>query len=177
MKKLARLAFVWAVAASGLVACRGDLTNPGIELPGHFFAQMQGHKDTSATGDALFYETVEDGAEVLTLFLTTPGSKFQMSFKIRDYDRQTGQHEIGLNPDRYPGEYSYTANGQRVRYDIVGGTFSLSSITQREIKGEFNFQATAIDGLEPGAAAQIQGTFTAACDGDCLAGGGPPPGS
>lgn len=176
MRKFARAVVVSALAIGAVSACRGDITNPRVETPGDFFVEIEGHKDTTAVGEAFFYPTVEDGSEVLTLLLVTQGAKFQLSFAIRDYDGTESQHDVSLDPQKYTGSYYYSGNGERVTYEIVGGIIDLEDVQRLTIEGEFNFEAVAVDGPNEGSIGRIQGTFRAVCDGECV-GGGPPPGS
>ena len=177
MRKLALGALASALAVGGGSACRGDLTNPGIENPGDFFVEIGGHKDTTVAGDALFYQTVEDGAELLSLFLVTRGARFQLAFAIRDFDGREGQHDLSLDPGRYTGSYYYGGAGDRVVYEITGGTFTLDKVERLTLEGEFAFESVATDGSNPGAPGQITGWFRAVCDGECVGGGGGGPGS
>ena len=165
------------LAVGAMSSCRGDITNPRIEQPGHFFVEIRGHSDTTITGHAFFYPTMQDGTEVLTILLTTAGATFQLSFAIRDYDGTESQHDLELDPQRYSGSYYYSGNGERVVYEIVGGIIDLTSVERLTIEGEFNFEGLAVEGAFEGTTGTIQGTFRAVCDGECVGGGGPPPGS
>ena len=128
MKKLALAAMVSMVALGVGSACRGDLTNPGIESPGDFFVEIDGHRDTTIAGDALFYQTAQDGSEVLSILLVTSGARFQLSFAIRDFSGQPEEHDLSLTPGRYEGSYFYGPTGDRVTYEITGGTISLTDV-------------------------------------------------
>ena len=177
MMRLARLAVLSTIVVGAVSACRGDITNPRVEIPGHFSVQITGHKDTSIVGQTFFYPTVEDGTEVLTLLLVTQGATFQLAFAIRDFDGQEGQHDVSLDPQQYTGSYYYSGNGERVTYEIVGGILDLQDVQRLTMEGEFDFDAVAVSGPHEGTTSTIQGSFVAVCDGECVGGGGPPPGS
>ena len=177
MKKLALLAMVSTVALGGGSACRGDLTNPGRESPGDFFVEIGGPKDTTVAGSALFYQTVADGTELLSVILVTSGARFQLAFAIRDFDRQIGEHNLSETPDRYSGSYYYGGAADRATFEITGGTISLTRLTKLTLEGEFSFESVATEGPNVGSIGQITGWFRAACDGECVGSGGQPPGS
>ena len=177
MKKLALVALMSTVALGGGSACRGDLTNPGLESPGDFFAEIDGPRDTTVAGEALFYQTVSEGSELLSFILVTRGARFQLVFEIRDFDRQTGEHDLSLAPERYSGNYYYGGAADRATFEITGGTISLTALSKLRLEGEFSFESVATEGPNVGSTGQITGWFKAVCDGECVGSGGQPPGS
>ena len=81
MKKLALAAVLSTVALGTGSGCRGDLTNPAIQSPGDFFVEIYGSRDTTVAGDALFYQTVQDGTDELSFILVTRGANGSLIWK------------------------------------------------------------------------------------------------
>ena len=177
MKRLALAFMATLLVVGGGSACRRDLTNPGLESPGDFFVEIDGHRDTTIAGDALFYQTAQDGSEILSILLVTSGARFQLSFAIRDFSGQPEEHDISLAPGRYEGNYFYGPTGDRVTYEITGGTISLTDVQSRRLEGEFTFQSVGTEDPHTGTPGQITGWFKAVCDGECVRSGPPPGGS
>ena len=161
--------------AVAVTACRGDLTGTGISDQGVFFVEVGGHKDTSHSGRAAFYKTFVDGADRLSLYFVNNGSRFQMSFSIRDFRGEPEVYDLSIEPDRYNGTFSYTAAGSRVTYSIEGGTITFEEVSRFEIRGRIDFEGVATTGPNPGSIGEVSGTFTAVCEGECLGSGEPPP--
>ena len=177
MRKVSLAVLASALAIGAGSACSRDLTNPGIETPGDFFVEIRGHKDTTITGEALFYQTVQDGSELLSILLVTPGARFQLSFAVRDFSGEPEEHDISLAPERYEGSYFYGATDSRVTYEITGGTLSLTDVESRRLEGEFIFESVATSDPNTGNPGRITGWFRAVCDGECVRSGPPPGGS
>ena len=142
-----------------------------------FFITVTGHHNASFEGEAAFTSTFQDGAEILTITFTMEDGEFELAFSMRDFRGTPEVVDVSVDPDRFSGHFSYFANGERVQYAIDGGTLDIEAVQRFIIEGEMNLLGTAIEGSVQGGRGSVQGGFKAVCEGECIGGGGPPPGS
>ena len=165
------------LAAAGISGCRDSDLSTGILDQGIFDVQVAGRANLTYRGTASFTSSFEDGAEILTISLTMEGGAFELTFSIRDFRGEPEVFDVTVGSEQYSGQFSYAHEGERIYYDIDFGSLTIEGVSKYLIDGELNLRGTAGEGGEAGEQASVTGYFRAACEGDCLGGGGPPPGS
>ena len=177
MRTAVLLGLCGALTAAGISGCREVTSGPGIQDQGVFFITATGHGNTSFEGTAAFTTSFQDGAELLTITFITEDDGFELVFTMRDFRGSPEVVDVTVDPDRFSGHFSYVANGQRVQYAIDGGTLDIEAVARYIMEGEINLLGTAVEGPTEGTRGSVQGGWKAVCEGECIGGGGPPPGS
>jgi hypothetical protein len=177
MRRGVVLALSWTLAAAGLAGCRPSDGTGNITDLGNFFLTVSGHGGKTFQGGAQFSVFFEDGAEITTFAFFTESSEFELVFSIRDFRGTPELIDVSVDPELYSGHFAYTLNGERRQYEINGGTFTVEQVERFLVTGELALTGIVSEGENEGANGSASGSWRAVCEGDCLGGSGPPPGS
>ena len=155
------LAAITALSLAG--ACGGssgdDLTGTG-NLGTTFSATVIGGSAGSYSG----FASAVPSAGLFSIGMSSTDGKFALAFTRNGTRPATGTYQLGTNPQLGFSAAINVNSGQFV-YSSTSGTLDVTSSSATEIKGNFSFTGSATAG--GGAAANVSGSFTAACPVGC----------
>jgi len=149
-------------ALSLAAACGGssgdDLT--GTDLGTTFSATVTGGSAGSYSG----FSSAVPSAGLFSIGMSSTDGKFALAFTRNGTRPAPGTYQLGTNP-----QTGFTAtinvNSGQFLYASTSGTLTIASSSVSEIKGTFSFTGSVSAGA--GAAANVSGSFTAACPVGC----------